>query len=71
MMDTWTRDDGRFYCMDLFRDLYGPAIIVWYGGRGSSRTRIIPVESTVAGEKMLYALARRRKQHGYALAVSA
>jgi hypothetical protein len=64
-METWIRDDGRFYCMDLFRDLYGPAVIVWYGGQRSSRTRIIPVDSTVAGEKILDALARRRQSHGY------
>lgn len=66
-MEIWTRPDGRFYAIDLWRDLYGPAVVIHYGGDFVSRTRIVPVADTVEGEKMLAHLADRRAKHGYRL----
>lgn len=67
-MELWTREDGRFMAMNLERDLYGPAVVCWYGGAGVSRVRIVPVNDTEAGEKELERLATLRRQHGYRLA---
>ncbi len=64
-METWTRPDGRFFAMNLERDLYGPAVVVWYGGAGVSRVRIVPVDDTEAGERELERLAALRRSHGY------
>lgn len=65
-MELWTKQT-RFYAFELYRDLYGPAVLIYYGGKTGARTRIIPVSSTVEGEKKLDELATRRRQHGYRL----
>lgn len=64
-MELWTRPDGRFYAYNLERDLYGPAVVVWFGGRNVSRSMILPVADTVDGERVLQQLEARRVKHGY------
>ncbi|HRF11790.1 MAG TPA: hypothetical protein PLR37_06600 [Candidatus Accumulibacter phosphatis] len=64
-MEIWTRPDGRFYCSELGRDLFGLAVIVYYGGYRRSRVRIVAVDSPANGEKLMAMMAARRAKHGY------
>ena len=64
-MEIWTRPDGRFYCFELGRDLFGLAVIVYYGGYRRSRVRIVAVDSPADGEKLMAIMATRRAKHGY------
>ena len=64
-MEIWTRPDGRFYCFELGRDLFGLAVIVYYGGYRRSRVRIVAVDSPANGEKLMAMMAARRAKHGY------
>ncbi len=64
-MEIWIRPDGRFYCFELGRDLFGLAVVVYYGGYRRSRVRIIAVDSPADGEKLMATMAARRAKHGY------
>ncbi len=65
-MDIWTRADGRYYCVELTRDLLGPVVVICHGGRHRPpRVRTIPVCDAIEGERVLARIESRRAQHGY------
>lgn len=67
-METWTRSDGRWYCIGLQQDLFGLVVTIMHGGRRrGGRVRNIPVLDMDDGEYLIERLRRRRVRNGYTL----
>lgn len=67
-METWTRTDGRFYCIELSADLFGPVVLVCFGGASRhGRCKTIPVFGNEDAEAVLARLRKRRVSHGYSV----
>jgi hypothetical protein len=65
-MQTWTRDDGRYFSIWMEQDLFGLVVVAAYGGRGrNARFRCIPVSCVEHGERVIKNMQRRRLAHGY------
>lgn len=68
-METWIRQDGRYYIISLAADLFGVVVMVAHGGRHrAAAVRSIPADSMEAAQAIMAALRKRRSAHGYALA---
>ena len=66
-METWTRQDGRYYIISLAADLFGVVVMVAHGGRHRAAVvRSIPADSMEAAQAIMAALRKRRSAHGYA-----
>lgn len=66
-MDQWTREDGRFYLVEIGEDLFGLAVLVTYGGRHVTRWRTLPVGDQSEAERLRAKIAKTRAAHGYRL----
>ena len=65
-METWTRQDGRYYIISLAADLFGVVVMVAHGGRcRPAVARSIPADSAEAARLIMEALRKRRLAHGY------
>lgn len=65
-METWTRFDGRWYCIGMQRDLFGLVVTIMHGGRRrGGRVRNIPVADIDDGEDLIERLRHRRVRRGY------
>ena len=61
-------EKARYYQVDLVQDLLGDwTLVLCWGGLGSKRggVRILVVESEGAGEELIEAIGKRRRQRGY------
>lgn len=66
-MEVWTRDDGRFYTVEVGEDLFGLAVLVTYGGQHVTRWRTLPVGGQDEAERTRAKIAKTRAAHGYRL----
>ena len=61
-------EKARYYQVDLVQDLLGDwTLVLCWGGLGSKRggMRILTVASEGAGQELIEAIAKRRRQRGY------
>jgi len=65
----WVHSEkARYYQVDLVQDLLGDwTLVLCWGGLGSRRggMRILAVTSEAAGQDLIEAIAKRRRQRGY------
>lgn len=67
-METWARQDGRYYHITIAADLFGLVVMVAHGGRHRAAVvRSIPVSSLQVAQALMAAMQKRRAAHGYAL----
>lgn len=65
-MGMWRREDGRWYCAQIDRDLFGLVVVIAHGGRHRPpRIWSVPIESMEEGERIIARIEARRRQHGY------
>lgn len=66
-METWIRQDGRYYHIAITADLFGLVVMVSHGGWcRAAVVRSIPAGSVEAAAAVMAALRKRREAHGYA-----
>ncbi|WP_346014659.1 WGR domain-containing protein [Thiocystis violacea] len=69
MQRRWVHPEkSRYYQVDFVQDLLGDwTLVLSWGGLGSRRggMRILAVTSEAAGEDLVEAIAKRRRQRGY------
>lgn len=64
-MERWERDDGRYYVIEVTRDLFGPVVLIAHGGATAPRVRSIPLGRLEDAEPIVAEIGRRRIAHGY------
>lgn len=65
-METWLREDGRYFCITVSNDLFGPVVEIRYGGLlRAARMRVVPLNDVSESAGVILKIGKRRTARGY------